>query len=373
MISRFSKFISSTSNRLFFQILLFTSLLVYGARGARFNRTIWGDDLELLNQTLSHSWQRGFLDHFGLFEKFNGYLILFTRIFIRFAMLGERDQFTINAYVLMTFYFAFTTAGTCIIVARKTSRPYSLLALFFCLFMPFSNQVMLAQINTVIWPSSLLIIVIVAARIYPHSLSGKLLLVLFLALISLSTLTTIIALMFIAIGLIQDYRKPVKFEMVLFFVASVGLFVQFLSYTPRSNPKLSLINELYKSLYNFSPQFIREKVGLPLNADEQIIFWVVPLILLIIWITQAHFALNNNWEQFLLAIKLFAGGIILLCLLIRGNGWFNTHYIFIPASMFWISLVILFHANRDEPSTRIALPVSLILFGTSISGVYYLL
>lgn len=376
MIEKYLRFIEKMNQRVYFASLTTIALLVYGIRGAGYKREIYGDDLDLFIQAVNRTKPGSGiqkLDYLGLFDPYNGYLVVLLRAFTRIALIGPDSKFTFNAYVLMTVFFATSTALTCSLISKSTSRNFGLLALFFCIFLPFSNLVILAQINTVAWPLALLMMVITSLRVYPTSKSGKIFVAILFSLTAMSSGAVVVAMLFLFINIAVNFRNVRRYELSLLLITSVSFLIQWFTYTPRTNPKLPLLGELHKSLYNFSPQFIREKIGLPLNGDEQIIFYIVPLMLLTIWIVQASFAWYKNWESVFSAIKLFAGGLILLCLLIRGNGWFNTHYLFIPTSMFWISLVVLFHANRDDPSIRIALPVSLILFGTTISGVYYLL
>lgn len=375
LIKRCSQFIDQTSQRTYFFVLSSLALVVYGVRGAGYRKEVFGDDLDLLFHAINRPAVSGFgkLDHLGLFDPYNGYLVVLLRAFTHIALIGPNTSFTLHAYLLMTVFFAVTTACICLVLSASTSRKFALLALGFLVFMPYSNLVILAQINTVAWPLALLMLVVTATRNYPTTSAGKFLLAIVFALTAMSTGTVLIAMAFLALNLLQDIRRVNKYELVLFLVTSVSFLVQWLSFTPRSNPKLPLLGELHNALYNFAPQYIREKIGTSLNGDDQIIFWVIPLMLLIIWLTQVNFARQTNWSAAVSAIKLFVGGVVLLGLLVRGNGWFNTHYLFIPAAMFWVSLTLLFHQNRHEASTRMAVFITVALFATTYSGTYYLL
>lgn len=373
LIKRCSQFIDQTSQRTYFFVLSSLALVVYGVRGAGYRKEVYGDDLDLLFHAINRPVASGFgkLDRFGLFDTYNGYLVVLLRVFTHIALIGPDTSFTLHAYLLMTVFFAVTTAGICVALSASTSRKTAFLALGFLVLMPYSNLVILAQINTVAWPLALLMLVITATRKYPNTPSGKLLIAVVFALTAMSTGTVLIVLAFLALNLLQDIRRINRYELVLLAVTSISFFIQWLSFTPRSNPKLPLLGEFHKALYNFSPQYIREKIGTPLNGDDQIIFWVIPLILLIIWLTQVNFARQTNWSAAVSAIKLFVGGVVLLGLLVRGNGWFNTHYLFIPAAMFWVSLTLLFHQNRHEASTQMAVFITVALFATTYSGAYY--
>ncbi len=375
LIKRCSQFVDQTSQRVFFFVLTGFALVAYAVRGAGYRKEVFGDDLDLFFHAINRPAASGFgkLDHFGLFDPYNGYLVVLLRAFTHIALIGPDTSFTLHAYLLMTAFFAVTTAGICLVLSASTSRKTALLALGFLVLMPYSNLVILAQINTVAWPLALLMLVITATQNYPTTLPIKLLLALIFALTAMSTGTVIIVMAFLVLNLLQDIRRINSYELALLVVTSVSFLIQWLSFTPRTNPKLPLLGELHKALYNFAPQYIREKIGASLNGDDQIIFWIIPLMLLIIWFTQVNFARQTNWSAAISAAKLFVGGIVLLSLLIRGNGWFNTHYLFIPAAMFWVSLTLLFHQNRHEASTRMAVFIAVGLFATTYSGTYYLL
>jgi hypothetical protein len=96
-------------------------------------------------------------------------------------------------------------------------------------------------------------------------------------------------------------------------------------------------------------------------------------MLSIIWLARANFARHTNLLSVTSAAKLFGGGFVLLSLLIRGNGWFNKHYLFIPAAMFWVSVSLQFHENQGIASTRMTVTITGALFATTYSGVFFLL
>lgn len=376
MINRIRYLVDKTSQRIFFILLTSIALVVYGFRGAQYRRELWGDDLELYLHAInrpSPTTSFGRLDHFGLFDSYNNYLIVWIRAYTHLAKLGPDSNFTFNAYVLMTISFAVITSATCLVISAKTSRKLALLSLSYCVFLPFSNLVILAQVNTIIWPLSLLLIVISATRTYPESKLGRVFVAVLFFTTALSTLTVVIALAFLGFNLIQNLKRLNRFEVLLFLITTTSLFIQWKSYSPRNNPKLSLMGELYKALYNFSPQYLRRNFGDPLLGFDLVFFWLIPIALLLIWAMQANFARSINLLSVLPSLKLFVGAFFLVILLIHGNGWLNTHYLFIPAAMFWVSMVLLFHENRGRSTTGLAIALTSSLFTISISGVYYLL
>jgi hypothetical protein len=368
--------INRLSSRQFYLFLCAIALVVYGVRGFGFPESVQGDDLDLYFHAVNRvAATTGFgqFDTFGFFDPYNGYLIVLLRVFTKLAMLGNDTNFTTHAFLLMTPLFAVTMAGIGAIVARVTSRFIALLALTFLVFLPFSNLVILAQINTVAWPLALAMIVIAATRTYPQTWFGKVGLAIVFSLTTLSSGTMLIAIALLGLGIIEGLKRINRYEIALFLIGGISFFVQWMSYTPRTNPKLPIAGELYKAMFHFSPQFLRTKVNQPLFAEDHIILWIIPVMLFIIWVVFAIETAKVDRHLLVSAIKLLGAGFMLLALLIRGNGWFNTHYLFIPVSMFWISLALVYYGSRHHVSSRFALAIASVLFAVSYSGTYYLL
>jgi hypothetical protein len=376
LIKGFERYLDALSQRIFYVLLASVSLVVYAVRGAEFRKELWGDDLELFihaNNRPTPTGVLGRIDYFGLFDSYNNYLIVWIRAITHLAMFGPDSQFTWNAYIVMTVVYAIVISYICFAISTFTSRKIALLALGFCVFLPFSNLVILAQVNTVIWPCALLMIVMSATRAYPKSKAGMTLLAVLFVVTSISTLTVSIALAILVLNFAQDLKRINKYELVLFCLTSLSFVIQWSVYEPRTNPKLPITDELHKALFNFSPQFIRGKIGEPLDGLNLVLFWAIPISLLLIWVLETNIARRSGWLLVLPSLKLFGGACLLLYLLIHGNGWLNTHYLFIPVSMFWISLVLLFHVNRHKTSTGLVIAATSSLFAATISGVYFLL
>jgi hypothetical protein len=368
--------INRLSSRQFYLFLCAIALVVYGVRGLGFPESVQGDDLDLYFHAVNRvTATAGFgqFDTFGFFDPYNGYLIVLLRVFTKIAMLGNDANFTTHAFLLMTPLFAVTMAGVGTVVARVTSRFIALLALTFLVFLPFSNLVILAQINTVAWPLALAMIVIAATRTYPQTWFGKVGLAIVFSLTTLSSGTMLIAIALLGLGIIEGLKRINRYEIALFLIGGISFFIQWMSYTPRTNPKLPIAGELYKAMFHFSPQFLRTKVNQPLFAEDHIILWIIPIMLFIIWVVFAIETAKVDRRLVVSAIKLFGAGFMLLALLIRGNGWFNTHYLFIPVSMFWISFALVYYGSRHHVSSRFALAIASVLFAVSYSGTYYLL
>jgi len=109
------------------------------------------------------------------------------------------------------------------VISASTSRKTALLALGFLVFLPFSNLVILAQINTVAWPLALLMLVITATRKYPSTFTGKILLAALFALTAMSTGTgtVVIVVAFLTLNLLQDFQRINKYELSLLAVTVV--------------------------------------------------------------------------------------------------------------------------------------------------------
>ena len=112
------------------------------------------------------------------------------------------------------------------------------------------------------------------------------------AITAMSTGTVVIVITFLILNLLQDFRRINKCESSLQAVTAISFLGLWFSLTPRTNPKISLLGELHKSVYSFAPLYIRDKIGASQNRDDQIFFWLIPLMLLIIWMVQANFALT---------------------------------------------------------------------------------
>jgi len=368
--------INRLSPRQFYLFLCALALVVYGVRGFGFPKSVQGDDLDLYSHAVKRIGSaRGFgrFNATEIFDPWNGYLIVLLRIFTRFVMLGDDARFTFHAFIVMTPLFAITVAGLVFIISRVTSRINALLTLAFLIFLPFSNLVMLAQVNTVAWPLALAMIVVAATRTYPQTWYGKIGLAIVFSLTTLSSGTMLIAITLLGLGIIEGLRRINLYEITLLLVGIISFFFQWMSFTPRTNQKLPFAGELYKAMFHFSPQYLRSKVNQPLFAEDHIILWITPIMLFIIWVVFAIETAKVDRRLVVSAVKLFGAGVLLLVLLIRGNGWFNTHYLFIPTSMFWISLALVYYGSRHHVSSRFALAITSVLFAVSYSGTYYLL
>ena len=138
MIRRCGQFVEQASQRVFFVVITSFSLVVYGVRGAGYRKEIFGDDLDLFFHAVNRPVASGIskLDHFGLFDPYNGYLVVLLRAFTRIALIGPDTNFTLHADLLMTVFFAVTTARICMVIGANHSRKTALLASGSLVFLP---------------------------------------------------------------------------------------------------------------------------------------------------------------------------------------------------------------------------------------------
>ena len=88
--------------------------------------------------------------------------------------------------------------------------------------------------------------------------------------------------------------------------------------------------------------------------------------------------LGNRSEcrsQINIAQHFFLIAILLLCMLIIGNGWLNSHYLFIPTGLFWIGVVLATDAAGHGQSRFKVLPITVVLaiFILHLSGTYFVI
>jgi hypothetical protein len=126
-------------------------------------------------------------------------------------------------------------------------------------------------------------------------------------------------------------------------------------------------------LFGVAPQFLRSQAKQHLSLMESTILWIIPVILLSSWLVLAVYSQKNKSPLVFPATTLLLSSLGLPVLLIIANGWLNTHYLFMPTAIFWISVIFLAHSTR----TIHALPAKIskmflaFCFIVSISGTYY--
>lgn|GEM_PF-1647447 len=350
-------------------------------RGRNYDLVICGDNELLFDHAINRQSPFGrlhFIDPFGLFDLFNGYLAVFSRIVTKILAIGGSEYFTLRVFWFMS--FTWTVIAICIaLVIGRFTRPYlGFLAAVTVAIMPFSNLVMMAQVNTLWMPAVLAIIITVVTRQYPRSRLLQFFTYVIFALVTLSTLTSVVVLGYL-IWLVYIHAKTVQhIERKLVWVMGGPLVLHVLSYQSRGH-KISPARFLHEILlvpYTFTPQFVREKILEPKTIVENTILYGIPILLGVTVFILVR--LGNQSElraQVKTAEHLFMVALLLIVMLIVGNGWLNSHYLFISTGLFWIGVLLTCEAVGRGVSRFRMIPISvvLVMFLVQLSGTYFVI
>ena len=347
-------------------------------RGADFRQMVTGDDATLVAHALDRQMPWGVLGRFdklGLFDPFNDYLAVLLRIVTHFALIGPDSHFAFRLFAMMTIFWAVVTWVIALIIRKYVSTKAGVVAALALCWLPFSNQVFLAQANTIAWPLALLCILVVALRIYPEKQLYRVVLVVVFSLTAMSTGTMIVAIGWLVFDIARNIRTINRFQFVLLFFTSISYYIQWIAYKPRPNVKLPLGHELYRTLFSWSPQFIRNRIGQELSLSFTFILYLIPTLLFGSWLYLFISAYQSNKVRAIASLRLLITSLMLPVLLITGNGWLNTHYLFIPSALFWLSALILAASIRDRKTavSHLAIGALIFFYCAAISGVYYVL
>ena len=370
--------VTAFSDRRFHVLVVLGSILAFGIRGAKYNPIVSGDDATLVSHALDRQLPWGMFGHFdklGLFDPFNDYLAVLLRIVTHVALIGPDTGFAFRIFVIMTIFWAMVTGVIALIIKNYVSPAAGVVTALTLCWLPFSNQVFLAQANTVAWPLALLCILVVALRKYPANLSSRILLVVLFSLTAMSTGTMIVVIAWLVFDIARNFRRVNRFEVVLLLSTVCSYILQWITYEPRPNTKLPLGYEMYRTLFSWSPQFIRNKIGQELSLSFTFILYLIPTLLFGSWLYLFISAYQSNKVRAIASLRLLITSLMLPVLLITGNGWLNTHYLFIPSALFWLSALILAASIRDRKTavSQLAIGVLVFFYCTAISGVYYVL
>jgi len=156
---------------------------------------------------------------------------------------------------------------------------------------------------------------------------------------------------------------------------SASYFLQWYSYKPRSNDKLPLGQEMHRTLFSWAPQFIRNRIGQDLSIGLSVTLYLIPILLIASWLYLFIYAYQSHRLRAIASLRLLITSLTLPVLLITSNGWLNTHYMFIPEVLFWLSALILAATPRERKSIlrQPAIITLTICYCATISGVYYVL
>ena len=365
-------------DRRFHVLVLLGSLLVYGVRGVQYNPMVFGDDATLVSHALNRPQPWGIFGHYdklGLFDPFNDYLAVLLRTVTHVALIGPDSDFPFRLFVIMTIFWTLVTWTIALVIKRRVSPIAGLIAALLLCWLPFSNQVFLAQANTVAWPLALLCILVVALRAYPEKQLYRIALVVVFSLTAMSTGTMIIVIGWLVFDIGRNIRTINRFQAVLLIFTGTSYYLQWITYEPRPNVKLPIGHELYRTLFSWSPQFIRNRIGQELSLGSTVILWLIPVLLVTAWLLLFVSAYTSDRLRAIASMRLMITSLALPVLLITGNGWLNTHYMFIPAALFWLSALILAATPGERKSTlrQPAIIALTICYCAAISGVYYVL
>ena len=370
--------VSSFLERHFNSVVSVCSLSIYGLRGADFRQIVTGDDATLVNHALNRQLPWGVFGRFdklGLFDPFNDYLAVLLRLITHVALIGPDSGFAFRIFVITTFFWTVVTWVIALTIKNYVSPKAGVIAALTLCWLPFSNQVFLAQANTVAWPLALLCILIVALRVYPEKQLYRVILVVVFSLTAMSTGTMVVAIGWLVFDIARNIRTIKRFQADLLFFTSISYYFQWITYEPRPNIKLPLGDELYRTLFSWSPQFIRNRIGEELPLGVALILWLIPIFLITSWLFLFVSTYASDRLRAAASLRLMITSLVLPVLLITRNGWLNTHYLFIPSALFWLSALILTASIRDRKTavSQLAIGALIFFYCTAISGVYYVL
>jgi len=357
-------------------------LLFYDAvRLRNYKHAFCIDDELLFDHTINRQSPLGrfhYIDPVGLLDQFNGSLVIILRIVTRILAIGGSEHFTLRVFWFMSFAWTMTAVCIALVIGRFT-RPYlGFLAAVTVAIMPFSNLVMLAQVNTIYMPAVLVIIITVVTRQYPQSRILQVITCMVFALVTLTSMTTIVVFGYL-LWLVYIRAELVQvIERILVWVIGGSLMLQALLYQQRDRniSPSRFIHEILLSSNAFAPQFVREKILEPKSIVENIVLYGISIVLGVTVLILVHLGKQSERRaQVRIAKHLFLIALVLICLLIVGNGRLNSHYLFIPTGLFWIGVIFVSDAAwRSEIRFRmIPITVVLVIFLIQLSGTYFVI
>lgn len=371
---RLRKFISE-------QIFAYTFLLtlpIFYLRGRGYSSALLGDDAEFVSHALNRIPPFGFLsswDSWGLLDPFNGYLAFYLRLTTQLILRSGSDNFTSTTFWVMTFYWCMISGFIAYVMKRFAGAPVGWASGLVLAVMPYSDRVMLAQVNTIAWPACLLSLVVVGTRQYPkHGLTKFVVLILFAG-TAASTGTSIVILIVLVINLLRYGKRVFSYEHLLFLTTGIAFGAQYLTFTPRHNPPVPLMPEILKIAFGFAPQNIRNRISQPLSLSQNIILYSMPIVFFICIGLLCYHTFRTHREHALIGVQFIAGGLFLAVLLTIATGWLNSHYLFILTALLWITTILIGSAsikNRRWFKTVPLVLASLILL-IGISGTYFVI
>lgn len=109
---------------------------------------------------------------------------------------------------------------------------------------------------------------------------------------------------------------------------------------------------------------------------ENLALYGIPILLFAA--TYALFRISSTGplsQNTKIAVRLLITALAILCALIAGNGWLNSHYLFIPTGLFWIAALVLVQATLASRNKYKMIPVVVVvtIYLLSLSGTYFVI
>ncbi|MEI7497263.1 MAG: hypothetical protein WCK66_13385, partial [Betaproteobacteria bacterium] len=238
---------------------------IFYVRGSNYRDIVWGDDKEFLDHALSRNAPIGRLhaiDPLGLLDPFAGTAAFLLRLITQLVRLGGVHHYATHSFYLMSIIWTLFALWIALIMTRVSGPIIGFLSAVIIAVMPFSNLVMLAQLNTLAWPSVLILCLTILLREYPRSKLGQVLVVLYFSALALTTISILLPFGYLVWLVKWEKQKIQKVERILMRSILGPLVIQAISFTPRSRSlsPMKLFPEFMRSANAFVPQFLREQV-----------------------------------------------------------------------------------------------------------------
>jgi len=365
-------------------LIVITALVtgpVFVLRGRNYLPTVWGDDRVLLDHAINRTGPIGrfhLLDPFGLLDPFAGYATFLLRLTTDFVRMGSLDHFASNTFFLMSIMWTLFACWIATIISRVAQPLIGFFAALAFAVMPFSNLVMLSQINPLYMPLVLILDLTVVTRKHPKSSKNQLLVVILFTALALTTVTVLVAFVYLAYLVFKRRENVQNIEIRLFRCLAAATVIQAFSYTPRGHSLSfgAIVNEFLRCANAFAPQFIRVQVLQQKSFWEGLVLYGVPIILFsMVFILIRISKTSPESELVRIALGLFVFGFVTMIALVIGNGWLNSHYLFIPTGLFWIGALLTAKSAIAGSNKYKFIPVGVlvVIFLSSISGTYFVI
>lgn len=241
------------------------------------------------------------------------------------------SDFVRNATVFSLFWLSGLLTFLSTILGRLTNRTSGSIAAICVAVMPFSNRVILGQVNSLVWPAVMVLFVVVIANEYPISNLGRVSLLLFIALISVSTLLFSLLLIYLILSLIFSASRRNAMNLLTALLMSAGQAFEFVVAQRRVSSRnlIDIPFQILKSAYGFVPQAIRNNIYGPVSSADLLVLVSYPVFIAIAASLLIVFGLRGERRsQIFVALRFTGVGFAMLVLLIFANGALNSHYLF---------------------------------------------